>query len=286
MSKNSDKKMRILIIAKNGMLGHEVFSLLKEKGYTVFGTERTNEETNAILLDLCDNPENIIRKIIENKPTVVINCAGILKPIAEQHPQSTIQVNSLAPHILAHACDTLGSKLIHITTDCVYDGKNGQYNEQDVPSPSDFYGRSKLAGEVVKSPHLNIRTSIIGHEQRLDKYNLLDWFLDTKNTECTGFTDHYWNGLTTVQLADFLIFIIEKHFNISGTLHVYGDMFTKYELLELFKEVYHKEIKIIKGSSSFFCNRTLASLIFPSLNYGVPPLKQQLYQLKRKNNIL
>ena len=272
------------------MLGHEIFSILKEKGYAVFGTERTKKETNAIFLDLCDTPENIIAKIIQNKPTAVINCAGILKPLAEHHPNITIQVNSLAPHLLANACDILGAKLIHITTDCVYDGEKGHYTEQDVPSPSDFYGISKLAGEIVtneivKSPHLNIRTSIIGHEQRLEKYNLLDWFLYTKNTECTGFTNHYWNGLTTIQLADFLVFIIQNHFSLTGTLHVYGDTFTKCDLLEIFKEVYHKDIKINRGASSFYCNRTLASIRFPSLNYKVPPLKQQLYLLKSRNNI-
>ncbi len=276
---------RILVIGSNGMLGHEVLRAFRDAGYETWGTQRdtTNIQDSKILqLDLLAE-EKAIKVVLETvHPSVVINCAGVLKPLSDKDPSATIRVNSLAPHVLAKLTEHIQAKLIHITTDCVYDGKKGNYSEEDIPSPPDLYGKSKLAGEVQYGKHLTVRTSIIGHETRTQKYNLLDWFLQNTEATCYGFTNHFWNGVTTTELAKFLLFLTEKKSDFQGLLHFYGETVSKYHMLLLFKEVYSKQIEI-KERTAAPCDRTLCSLRLASLGYTVSPLKDQLLDLKRNN---
>lgn len=277
--------MNILVIGAEGMLGHEVFRSFCEAGIPTQGTTRTKRDYNNafFFLDLMASPKIIIETIQKIKPTHVINCTGILKPLANNNPLVTVQVNSLAPHILAMACSLSDAKLFHISTDGVYDGKKGNYSENDSPSPPDFYGTSKLAGEVCYGPHLTIRVSIIGYELRSQKYSLLNWFLQNNDATCNGYTNHLWNGVTTTELASFLLFVIQAHSSLSGMIHFYGETVNKYKLLYLFKEVYHKNIEIYPFDWAPSCDRTLHSTRFSSLGYSVPSLKDQLITLKKVN---
>lgn len=279
--------MKVLVIGSTGMLGHEVMKVFSTEGFETIGTVRESPLSEKyFILDLTASPKKIQEIIILLKPTLVINCAGILKPIADKNPPTTIQVNSLAPHILAVACNAINAKLIHITTDCVYDGTKGMYSEEDTPTPVDFYGVSKLAGEITYGPHLTIRTSIIGHELRKQKYNLLDWFLENTAPTCRGFVNHFWNGVTTRELARFLVFITKNHASLQGKIHFYGESVSKYQMLQLFKEVYQKNIELHEYSAPFACNRTLTSLKLHALQYTVPLLKEQLIDLRNNCDLL
>ena len=126
----------------------------------------------------------------------VINAVGVTIPFALRDPAMTFFVNGALPHILA---ERFGEKLIHITTDCVYNGKDSfPYDENSRKSPTDLYGLSKSMGEPASC--LTIRTSIIGRE--LDGYTgLLEWFLQQRGRTITGFAEHYWNGITTQQFG-------------------------------------------------------------------------------------
>lgn len=280
--------MKVLVIGSNGMLGHEVFREFKDNGFEVIGTQRnrSTSEKNIFQLDLTSH-KNTITETIENlEPEIVINCTGILKPISEKDYAVTSAVNSLAPHIIAKACNNLSNKakLICVSSDCNFSGKIGYYTEKSVPDPTDFYGLSKQAGEVTYKNHLTIRTSIIGKELRNEKYNLLDWFLSQpEGSKLNGFLDHQWNGVTTTELAKFLVWLVKNKPDQSGLLHFHGEDITKFALLNLFQEVFETKFEILRHTSNKYCNRTLRSDILPTLGYTIPPLKEQLLQLKLAN---
>ena len=180
---------RVLITGSKGMLGAAVCEEARQRGYTVRGYSHLE-------LDITDL-RAAYKAIAGYKPTVVINCAGIVRGL--HHPPATfVQVNGVGPHILSGCAEMAGAKLIHISTDCVFSGYGRRfgYYEDDLPDPPDLYGRSKLAGEV-SSPHLTIRTSFIG----LGKRGLLNWVLNETNGLIPGYTDSWWNGLTTPTLA-------------------------------------------------------------------------------------
>ncbi len=280
---NSTNEQKVLIIGCTGMLGHEVLRVFKESCFETYGTHRwknQSQEDCTLYLDLLDGKEAIASLLKKIKPNIVINCAGILKPNVNKDPVITVLVNSLSPHILAQICQKIDARFIHVTTDCVYDGVTGNYNETDKKTPVDFYGLSKLTGEVTYGNNLSVRTSYIGHELREKKYNLLDWFLYNTALECDGFTNHYWNGVTTIELAKFLVFLCREHRGLNGILHFYGETVTKYNLLNLFKKVYEKNIEINEYRCTSSCNRTLTSLYLEKLGYTVSGLKEQLEELK------
>ncbi|MEP5536767.1 sugar nucleotide-binding protein, partial [Ekhidna sp.] len=169
-------KVKVLIVGASGMLGHAIIRLLNDdvEQFEVIGTLRGTDTSlyaeNMHRVHFCENvdvltttPLNTVFQIHE--PDVVINCVGLIKqrPNAED-PIEAINLNALFPHRLAQMCNRFGARLIQISTDCVFSGKSGRYSEEDTPDAIDFYGRSKLLGEVTYGNAVTLRTSIIGHE--------------------------------------------------------------------------------------------------------------------------
>ena len=176
--------------------------------------------------------EKIIRINSENKINHIFNFIGVLKPQAVKNPMLAIKINSLFPHELANLCTNLKIKLIHISTDCWTD--------------LDVYGRSKRAGELNYPEHLTIRTSIIGPELKSDGSGLFHWFMSQKG-EANGFANHYWDGVTTLELAKRIKFIIESRPELNNTLDLRTKQkVNKFELLNNIKDVFNKNIIINK----------------------------------------
>lgn len=192
----------------------------------------------AILgVDVFDN-QTIEQVVATVRPDVVVNAIGIIKqrPVA-QDPIASITVNSLFPHRLAALCSSCGSRLIHISTDCVFSGHRGMYREDDTPDPADLYGRSKLLGEITEASALTIRTSVIGRELS-DSYGLVEWVLGRSGEHVKGFTAAIYSGFPTLVLSRILVDIITNHPALSGLYHVSSDPISKYELLCLLKAGY------------------------------------------------
>jgi len=148
--------LRILVPGKTGKVGRELLGALAPLG-TVIGLDRTQ-------MDLAD--EGSIRKAVRDaKPDIIVNAAGFtIVDRAESEPDLAMQVNGVAPRILAEESKRIGAILVHYSTDYVYDGElNRHYTEDDVPNPVNIYGKSKLAGEraieAVGGAHLILRTS-------------------------------------------------------------------------------------------------------------------------------
>lgn len=180
-------------------------------------------------VDALDNRlETVLREV---DPDIVLNCVGLVK----QRPEATdtmlaIKINALLPHRLARACDEIGAKLVHLSTDCVFSGRRGNYAETDLPDPVDTYGRSKLLGELTEPPHLTLRTSMIG-PQIEGQEGLVAWFLAQRGRAVKGYTRAIFSGLTTAALSRIIGEILGAHPSLSGLYHLAAAPISKHDLL-------------------------------------------------------
>jgi len=277
---SSAKGNRVLLLGATGMLGHVVFSQLSAANdREVFGTVRDRREAarwfSPELLSRCldrvdaFNFDGIIRALAAAQPQVVINCIGVIKQSAlAKDPFTSIYVNSLLPHRLALACRLAGTRLIHMSTDCIFDGARGHYREEDQATAQDLYGRSKALGEVTSDGCLTVRTSIIGHELR-GKLGLIEWFLAQKEG-VRGFTRAIFSGFPTVIFAGIIREFILDNSRISGCYHISSPPISKYDLLKLVAEQYGKKIDIIPDDS-LEMDRSLDSTAFRKITGYAPP---------------
>jgi dTDP-4-dehydrorhamnose reductase len=216
-----------------------------------------------------DKPDSILKALAEIKPDVVINCVGIIKQLAAaKNPLTAITINSLFPHRLALACKVAGSRLIHISTDCVFSGMKGNYTEEDFSDAADLYGRTKFLGEVDYPHCVTLRTSIIGHELK-GCYSLIDWFL-AQAGRVNGYTGAIYSGFTTVEMASIIADYVIPNPSLSGLHHVSSEPISKYELLCLVAEFYGKQVEITPFDD-FHCDRSLDSRRFRAITGYIPP---------------
>lgn len=244
--------MKIYIFGANGMLGKYLNRYFEPK-YTVVPITRSQCDigrlTNNQLFDL------LVNKLKLQPNDLIINAAGIIKQ-RDFDLQELIAVNSLFPHLLAELKTIINCSVIHITTDCVFSGSRGNYLESDPHDCLDEYGKSKSLGE--SSLLTVIRTSIIG-EELTNKKSLIAWCQSQKNKTVKGFTNHFWNGLTCLELCNFIQDIIDKHNFWSGVRHVYTkNSLNKYQMVKLFNDVYDLNLTI-EPVAVKLCDRTLSS---------------------------
>jgi dTDP-4-dehydrorhamnose reductase len=221
-----------------------------------------------------DNFDTVIRALASIQPNVVINCIGLIKqlPISSD-PLSAITVNSLLPHRISLVCRTAGARLIHISTDCVFNGTKGSYTEEDPSDAQDLYGRSKFLGEVSYPHCVTMRTSIIGHELK-GKLGLIEWFL-AQEASIRGFTKAIYSGFTTVELARIIRDIVLPNKELSGVYHVSSEPISKYDLLNLVAAKYGKTVNI-EPFGDFVQDRSLNSDYFRQITGYRPPSWEEL----------
>lgn len=272
--------MKILILGGSGMLGHTLFRYLsKDLELEVFTTVRSSKELSSWLsdgqmkrvyqgIDILQT-DCFIKVLAKVKPDLVINCIGIIKQLpAAQDPSAAITVNALLPHRIAWLCGAAGTRMIHISSDCVFDGKKGGYTERDFSDATDLYGRTKFLGEVVYPHCVTLRTSIIGHELK-GNYGLVEWFLSQEGL-VHGFRKVIYSGFPTVEFARIIRDYVIPNSEITGLYHVSSNPISKYELLKLIKDQYGKKIEIEPEDSLQF-DRSLDSSRFCSLTGYNPP---------------
>jgi len=192
--------MRAVVLGARGMLGHMVVTVLEEAGHEVVGVCRSGGVgRHCEHLDLEDR--NLLHRLLsEMRPGWVVNAAGKLNRAVDDAPAPSIYVNSYLPHLLAQWGPSLGFRLLHVSTDCVFEGTRGAYRAEDRPDATSAYGRSKALGEVHNPRDLTIRTSIIGPEIGQNGTGLMRWFVQQKE-RASGWTKAIWTGLTTLELA-------------------------------------------------------------------------------------
>lgn len=188
--------------------------------------------------------DSIISIIGQHHPDIVVNCIGIIKQLpSSKNSLKAISINSLFPHRLAYLCCPANCRLVHISTDCVFNGKKGRYLETDVSDAEDLYGKTKFLGEIHDQSHvITIRTSIIGHELS-SNVSLVDWFL-SQTGEVYGYTHAMYSGFPTIELTTILREYVFPHPELHGLYHVSSDPISKFDLLSLIGSRYGKSLKI------------------------------------------
>ena len=217
------------------MMGHVLLKRLSNYNkYTIFDITRNKEERENNFACDVTNFNSLFEIIKKLNPDYIINCIGVLIKGSIKDPSNAILINALLPHKLVQFSKAINAKLIHISTDCVFDGLKGGYSETDIKTAQDTYGLSKSLGEINDDKNLTLRTSIIGPELKNNGEGLFSWFINQKG-EVNGFTESIWGGVTTLVLAEVVIKSIDE--NYTGLVHVTNsEPISKFDLLSLIKD--------------------------------------------------
>jgi len=283
--------MKILILGASGMLGHAMLGCLSEQtDWHVFGTVRTNEKKRFFDSNIrkrlvtgidVGQFDSLMQAFIDEEPDIVINCIGIVKQLAiADDPLFSIPINSQLPHRLARICELAGSRLIHISTDCVFSGKKGGYVESDPADAQDLYGRTKALGEVDYPHAITLRTSIIGHEL-LTRHGLVEWFLSQQDV-CNGYSRAIFSGFPTVVLAKIIREYIIPSSEMRGVYHVASKPVSKYKLLKLIAKTYGKKISILPDDTVVI-DRSLDATRFNQATGYVAPEWESMIELMHRH---
>ena len=275
---------KIFIFGSNGMLGTYVSKLMKDSFTTISFTRKDYDINNLNEKDL----KNLLifngKEIGINKGDIVINCAGIIPQSSNRRTidkKMYYKVNALFPIFLGNICSEKKARLIHITTDCVFSGKKGNYDENDSHDETSDYGVSKSLGELCEGTI--IRTSIIGEEVR-NKTSLLEWIISNSNKEINGYTNHKWNGVTCLQLSKIIKEIVTKKMYWSGVRHIFSPIsVSKYELSTIINDIYKLNIKINKYETDKSIDKTLTTVYNENQKFKIPELKKQISELIKYN---
>jgi len=264
---------RALVLGGDGMLGHKVFqvfnsefethaSFLGHAEYVSAFPVYRDVPSSRIHLGVNVLEEKPLEELINSvKPDVVLNCIGLIKQLEEASNNIlAIKMNSLLPHRLAQLCERANARLVHISTDCVFSGRKGNYKESDPPDALDLYGKSKALGEVDYAPHLTIRTSIIGREW-VRSTALLEWFLSQKGNAVRGYRNAVYTGLTTEAFAGVALQAVTERPDLAGLWQVSSEPVTKLELLTRIRDAWNLDIEI-EPFDDPPCDRSLDSSRF------------------------
>ena len=272
--------MKTLILGASGMLGHMVSFYFKKKYHSdviLCSRSKTNKVTlDKTLIKISEYSKKQLSVLIDQyRPCIIVNCVAITNITTSQKELDLI--NSELPKLLVNILDNKndGSHLVHISTNGVFSGKQGNYVESDQPDTNDIYGKTKLKGEVVHFPHLTIRTSIIG-PQLTSNTGLLEWFLKQEN-EVKGYAEVKWNGVTTLECAKFIDWAINQ--KMTGLVHLFSKKISKYDLLNIIKKAYRKNIKINPDNNTKSDQTLNTSRL--DVNYIVPSHYAMLDKLKK-----
>lgn len=269
--------MKFLILGCNGMAGHVISLYLSEKGHDITGFAR---KKSAFIPTITGDAFNIdlLRKIIsEGKYDAVINSIGILNQFAEDNHHAAVYLNSYLPHLLADISSELPTQIIHMSTDCVFSGKTGNYTETSFPDGETYYDRTKALGELNDSKNITLRNSIVGPDINKNGIGLLNWFMKQNGPEVNGFIKAIWTGQTTLQLAKTMEAAAKER--ATGLINaVPSSTITKYELLKLFNKYIRKSPISICPVDGITADKSLVRTNF-TLNYEIPDYETMIIEL-------
>lgn len=283
---------RILVLGAGGMLGHKVCQLLSSDHEVVAAFRKDAAPYRRLdsvyaksrLLggvDVLDEAA-LASTMDQVRPDAVVNCVGVVKQLKEaENRMLSVAINAYLPHRLAQLCGQCGIRLVHVSTDCVFAGKRGNYTESDPSDAQDLYGKSKYLGETDASETaaITLRTSIIGRELKRPTHGLVEWFLTQRGKACRGFARAIYSGLTTLELARVIGLVLGCHRQLSGTYHVAGPVINKYDLLLLVSRVFGLEVAI-ERDDSFRCDRSLVMGPFDqATGYTSPTWEEMIVQM-------
>lgn len=270
--------MKVLVLGSQGMAGHVVAKYLSRQGFDVRTMARQGADYN---IDIEDQKQtSIFFSELSTSFDYVVNCIGLLVKNSIERPDRAAIINSWFPHMVEHHLTNSKTRLIHLSTDCVYDGNAGPYNEKYPHTELNAYGRSKSLGEVNNDKDITFRMSIIGPELKKNGTGLLHWVTNSTDTELVGWCDHYWNGITTLQLAK----CIEKYMldpKIIGIYNVVNNdvSINKYELVRKIVEHYNLPKTVRKSTGPKPANKVLVDTR-KTFDFDIPNYDIQLSEMR------
>lgn len=266
---------KVIILGSTGMLGNEVLMhFLKAEGFDVNSSVRDGRFKIGCNFFFDPTIDNVASLPFAD---FYINAIGVIKPHMLKDLKTSIYINSIFPRELADECEKRDSKLIHITTDCVFSGKNGNYNEYSLHDALDEYGKSKSLGEPENC--MVVRTSIIGPELH-NKVSLISWVQAQTGKEINGFTNHLWNGITTLQYAKVCEKIINENLYSNGLYHIHSpNTVNKFELVTIIDYKYKVGARITPVEASTVVDRTMSTEKDLCEKLSIPEIMFQIMQL-------
>ncbi len=268
--------MKFLVFGCNGMAGHLVSVYLQEQGHEVVGFARSQSSLVKTVIGDALDPKAVKLAIETDSFEVIVNCIGLLNQFAEDNKAQAVYLNSFFPHYLAQLTKNTSTQVIHISTDCVFSGKRGQYTEDDLRDGTTFYDRSKALGELEDDKNVTLRQSIIGPDIKASGIGLLNWFMQQEGP-LNGFTGALWTGLTTLQLAK----VIEEAAKVKahGLHNIVPDHYiSKYDLLGLFNKYMRKGSVSIVPVDRMAANKSLKRTKFDFATQ-IPDYEQMIAEL-------
>ena len=258
------------------MAGHMISLYLKEQGHDVLGFAHTKSKlVDSVTGDAQDAA--FMKELIGfNKFDTIINCIGLLNQTCEEHKAAAVYLNSYFPHQLAKITENTSTQVIHMSTDCEFSGKRGQYTEDDFRDGATFYDRTKALGEIENGKDLTMRQSIVGPDINPQGIGLMNWFLQ-QHGEVTGYTGAMWTGQTTLQLA--------KTMEAAAKERVYGlynmvpdNSISKCDLLRLFNKYIRKDKIIIIPVDKMAADKSLKRT-HGDFSYRIPDYEIMISEL-------
>lgn len=270
--------MKILVLGCNGMAGHLISLYFKEKGHEVVGFARQQSQllNSTIIGDASDMA--LIKKVIEEgNYDAVINCIGLLNQFAENNKAMAVLLNGYLPHYLVELTKDTKTRILHMSTDCVFAGNDGPYYEDTLPNGASFYDRSKAIGEINNAKDLTFRNSIIGPDIKASGIGLFNWFMKQEGP-IGGFTGAIWTGVTTYTLAKAMEAALNE--NLTGLYNLVNNTsINKFDLCSLFNKYFRGgEVEInpndkLQLDKTLKCTRT-------DFSFRVPSYEQQIKDMR------
>jgi len=269
--------MKILVLGGTGMAGHTISLYFKEAGHDVTAFSRSKvvycKNLNGDITDF----ESLKSIINEGQYDAIINAIGILNQDAEDNKSNAVLLNSYLPHFLSDTTKELKTKIIHMSTDCVFSGKTGGYSEASFRDGETFYDRSKALGELENEKDLTFRNSIIGPDISERGIGLLNWFMQ-QDGQINGFTKAIWTGVTTLTLAKAMEQALKE--NLTGLYNlVNNETISKYELLKLFNKYIKEGENVILPSDDLSLDKSLINNR-TDFSYTVPSYEAMVLEMK------
>jgi dTDP-4-dehydrorhamnose reductase len=270
--------MKILVLGSNGMAGHVITKYMSIQNYDVDTVARANATFNLNV----ENKEQIEQFFnnTKNDYDFIINCVGLLVQDSINRPDRAAIINGWFPHLIEQTIKESKTKLIHLSTDCVFNGSLGQYVESSEHTETNFYGKSKSFGEVHNNKDITFRMSIIGPEKKENGTGLFHWFVNKSPKEVNGWDNAWWNGITTLQLAKCIDMYIQNP-TITGIYHLVNNSVStnKYELLCKINLIFGLNKVVNKTQGPKTINKILIDTR-QEINFNIPDYDAQLIELK------
>jgi dTDP-4-dehydrorhamnose reductase len=272
-----NEKKRILILGSIGMAGHTITLYFKERGYNVVAYSITPFPYCDNIIGNAFETANFKSMLLDGKYDVIINCIGILNQTAEENHSNALYLNSYLPHLVADTIKEKKTKLIHMSTDCVFAGNTGPYYEKSLRDGATFYDRSKALGEVEDNKNLTFRNSIIGPDMNENGIGLFNWFMK-QNGNIKGFTCALWTGVTTLTLAKAMEKAMEE--NLCGLYNLVNNVsISKYDLLVLFNKYFRNNSLTILKNNDLKLDKSLRNTR-NDFSFEVPSYEQMVQEMK------